>query len=167
MSRLRRVLAVVALVLAGVALPVTVTSASAHPLHTSVTDMTYDARSRSVRLSMRLFADDFLGTVARRAGGGAGAPPEAAMLAYVAEVLAIADAKGARIALRSCGVRREGDLVWLCLQGPAPRGMAGGSVRNRVLVDAFPDQINIVRFTTGGRTQSLLFTKDTPARRLP
>ena len=145
-------------------------AAGAHPLHTTLTQLTYNAAERSVYVSMRVFADDFSTAVARHSGGRAAADhsvADAAAFAYVAEGLTLIGADGRRLPLQWCGARRTDIVLWLCLRSPAPDGLDGLQVHNRVLVEMFEDQINIVQATYNGRKQSLLFTREDRPKRLP
>ncbi|MFL5577412.1 MAG: DUF6702 family protein [Gemmatimonadaceae bacterium] len=139
----------------------------AHPLHTSLTAITYDAPSRTARLSVRVFADDFLAAaaavpVARAAGG----VTDEAARTYVASALTLAERGGPPLPLAWCGARRVGDFLWLCLTAPAPRGLAGAHVQSRILFERFSDQVNIVQADLGGRRQSMLFTRGDGERTL-
>jgi hypothetical protein len=66
-----------------------------------------------------------------------------------------------------CGIRRTGDLLWLCLRAPAAQGLSGLRVRVALLFDRYADQINIVQATYGGRRVALLFTSGDEAKPLP
>ena len=145
-------------------------AAKAHPLHTTLTELTHSPAAGSVEVSMRVFADDFSTAVARHAGT-APAPdhrvPDAAAFAYLSARFALIDARGRPLGLRWCGARRVEDVVWVCLRGQAPARLAGVRVLNRVLLDLYDDQINLVQAVYEGRRYSLLFTKGDGAKRLP
>ena len=170
MSRMRRPVASVgrlALVLAlGAAAPAI---ASAHPLHSTITELTEDRSHRTVRGTIRVFADDFGTAVAHSVRGrplAAGAQWDAAALAYVASVFAFTDASGRPAAVRSCGTRRTGDLLWICVEAPSATGLASFKVRNAILCDLFDDQVNVVQATMAGSRRSVLFTKGDRAKPL-
>ncbi|MEO6526528.1 MAG: DUF6702 family protein [Gemmatimonadaceae bacterium] len=157
----RRMAAAIAATLLGVcALP---RSANAHPLHSTITELTEDRARGVVRAMVRVFADDFGTAVARSAGGrvspASGAAWDAATLAYATSVFGFQDAQGRPIALRSCGIRRAGELVWVCLEGTTAQPLAALRVRNAVLCDLFEDQVNVVQGTAGGERRSLLFVR--------
>lgn len=139
-------------------------TARAHPLHTSMTVMHYDARSRSVVLSVRVFEDDFTRSAAQfgRAGGVSGSR---ARQAYVKEMVRIVDGAGKGVVLTPCGERRVGDMLWLCFQG---RGqLAGGTVASRLLFETFNDQVNIVQAVGPARRANILFTRGDRGKRIP
>jgi uncharacterized protein DUF6702 len=134
-----------------------------HPLHTTLTDLSFSAADRTVLVSVRAFADDF------RAAAGDGS--DSAAFAYLRSTFALSDRDGRVLPLVWCGVRRTGDLLWLCLRAPAPgergRGLAGVRVRAGLLFDRYRDQINIVQASYDGRRASLLFSLGDSAKALP
>lgn len=154
-------------VVAGIAVALTnLSPASAHPLHTTM--------SRIVRgpvtteISIRAFADDFLFVATgRRAANAASAPApdDSSASRYVMRTLRLRDARGVVIRLAWCGLRREGDVVWLCVRAPSRHPAA--SVENRMLMDRFEDQVNVMRIETGAARTTLLFTQRRPVRSLP
>ena len=66
-----------------------------------------------------------------------------------------------------CGVRRTGDLLWLCLRAPSFQGVSGLRVRVALLFERYADQINIVQASYAGRRAALLFTCGDAAKALP
>ncbi|MBV9773205.1 MAG: hypothetical protein JO040_04610 [Gemmatimonadetes bacterium] len=137
-----------------------------HPLHTSLTEMSYDGASRTLQVQIRVFASDLQAVTARK-----GAPPvaqvsDAQALAYVNGNFALSTGR-TRLPLRWCGMRRGGDLFWICLRAPAPSGTQGVQVWNRMMFELFEDQINIVQVNTAGRRRSMIFTRGDGPRPLP
>jgi len=151
-----------ALACAAAALALGPGTVDAHPLHTTMTEVVYDGRSRRVEATIRVFADDFARAVT--ASRIAGADPGGA---YVARAFALTGGDGRAIALRVGATRRTGDLLWITLRGAAPAGIRGGTLRNQMLCALFSDQVNIVRATYGGAPQSMLFVPGDGAKRIP
>jgi hypothetical protein len=144
--------------------------AALHPLHTTLTTMTYDAASHQVTAVVRTFASDFSTAVARRSGRAApddDRVSDSASFAYLATALSVADRDGHALSLVWCGSRRTGDLLWLCVRGATPTGMRGLRLDNRALMELYADQVNIVMADYDGRSESMLFTKGSGAERLP
>lgn len=132
---------------------------AAHPLHTTLTQLRYRPADATVRIALRVFADDFDAAVARaaeqnRAIGAAASPA----LAYLGTHFALQGPDQRRIQLRFAGSRRQGEVRWIYLRGPAPVGVAGSVLRNTLFFDLFSDQVNIVQAETGGSRQTVLFT---------
>lgn len=137
--------------------------ADAHPIHTTLTQLAYDRGTRSITISVRVFADDF-GTALRRQGGAPQGFDQAA-LAYARRTLTLSPGGKKALPLSWCGARREGIVVWLCLRAPA-RGLEGLVVHNRMHFELFDDQVNIVQATVDGRRRSVLFTRGDRPKRL-
>lgn len=130
----------------------------AHPLHTSVTELTHEPASGIVFVTVRVFADDF------KAAAGAG---DSAAAAYLRTHLALTDRGGRPIPLRWERGEPAGDALLLRLRGLAPAGLAGWRVRHSVLCERFEDQVNLVRVRYERRSVSLLFTPGDGAKALP
>jgi hypothetical protein len=88
------------------------------------------------------------------------------MTAYVARALFIADRGGRAVALGSCGVRRSGDLLWVCVEGTTTSDARELSIRDAVLCELFSDQVNIVQVADGASKRSVLFTRGDGAKRV-
>jgi hypothetical protein len=133
---------------------------TAHPLHTTLTEISYRDADRSVEVSVRAFADDFHAAVGRDL-------TDSSAFAYLASVLTLSDRSGHVLRLAWCGLRQTGDLLWLCLRASAPEGLSGLRVQARLLFERYPDQINIVQASYGRRRASLLFSRGDLAKALP
>jgi hypothetical protein len=147
-----------------------VPAADAHPIHTTMSELTLDASRRTVTVQVRMYADDFGATVARRTGArlaADGAPPADAALAYLSHTLVLTDSAGRPLPLAWCGARRIGDAIVVCVRGTASAPLRPARLRNALLFDAFADQVNVVRVSSDGRTRTLIFTRGDDARALP
>lgn len=140
--------------LAGLAVPLV----AAHPMHTSVTELTLARDGHRVTVSVRVFADDF----AAAAGVGDSAASE-----YVRERLVLTDRSGRRLALRWEAHESRGDALILRLSTLVPAGLAGVEAWNSILCERFHDQVNLVRVTSGSRATTLLFTRGSGPQAVP
>ncbi len=131
-----------------------------HPLHTTLTQLAYRDNDRTVEATVRVFADDFRAALEQDVTDSAAA-------VYLRSTFTLADQAGRPLATAWCGLRRTGDLLWLCLQAPAPQGLRGLRVRVALLFERYSDQINIVQATYAGRRAALLFTRGDMAKALP
>jgi uncharacterized protein DUF6702 len=131
----------------------------AHPLHTSFTELTRDG-SGVVTISVRLFADDFWALLdAMPEGKSQGR--EAAAQRYVGPRLLLSSGS-APVKLEWCGSRTADNLVWVCLRSAVPIPLGKLRLRNTLMFDRFADQINIIRWTRGARTQTLVLSARMP-----
>lgn len=131
-----------------------------HPLHTTLTQLAYRDADRTVEATVRVFADDFRAALGRDVTDSAAA-------AYLRSTFTLADPAGRPLAIAWCGLRRTGDLLWLCLRAPVAQGLSGLRVRVALLFDRYADQINIVQASYAGRRAALLFTSGDAAKPLP
>jgi hypothetical protein len=145
-------------------------TAGAHPIHTTLTVVTPSADGRTLTINVRAFADDFSASVAGFAGRKA--PADSSVLAdevtrYVRANFSVSAASGAPLVLEPCGVTRSRELYWLCFRVALPLGLGGTTVRNQMLTELHPDQVNIVQLEKGAERKSYLFTKGSAASALP
>ena len=142
-------------------------NAHAHPLHTTLVQLTYDERAHVLEGTIRVFAGDFAAAVAKR--NGARTPDDdrvadAAAFAYVSSTFRVTDAAGRAVALTWCGSRRANDLLWLCVRAANAPPPGALELSDQMLCELFDDQINIVQSVAGGRHASMLFTKGDGAK---
>ena len=151
-----------------VALCLVAGAALAHPLHTTLAELTQDPATRTLGVSLRVFADDFSKDVARTSVGraGAGIPADSAMFRYVRERFAVLSLNGQPVPLVWCGVRRVQETLFLCLRSATPFQISGAKVRSALLSEVFPDQVNMVQANLTARRRMLLFTNRDGAKSL-
>jgi hypothetical protein len=141
-----------------------------HPLHTTITTITYDAASHQATVTVRVFANDLDAAIARRAHGRLLASVRASdssSFAYLVSVFTAVGQDGRALPVHWCGSHVTGDLLWACLRVATPRGLSGLRIRNQALTELFDDQVNVVMAEYDGRRESLLFTKGDVAKPLP
>ncbi len=142
-------------------------SAAAHPIHTTLTAIR--AERGEITLMVRTFADDFSASVATLAGKKPPADwsvqdPDVAR--YLSTHVRVLDASGKALPLRSCGIRRDRDLYWVCVRVEGATDVRGLRAENSMLTERHADQVNIVQVNVGGTRKTLLFTKQTRAQPL-
>ena len=136
--------------------------ADAHPLHTSMAELTHDPKSGVITVSVKVFRDD-LGRAARaRARSSHSLSSSAQAVNYVISAIRLADISGVPIAMGFCGISDTGDLTVVCLRGRERNRGNGISVSNRVLFDQFRDQINVMAAEYDGRKSHHLFAPGDP-----
>jgi len=134
------------------------TLAAFHPMHTSVAELVSEPGGLTA-VSVRVFADDFKAALP---GGSLGQAE-----AYIRSRFELRDADNRPVNLQWESSAQAGDAIQIRLRAELPRGLRGIQVRDLLLCDRFPDQVNIVRATYEGRTTSLLFTPGDRAKALP
>jgi hypothetical protein len=138
--------------------------AGAHPLHTSMTELVREADGRSVRIAMRLFADDLTEAIGAPLDG-----PESDSLifAYVQRAFVLTSGAGPPVSLEWEVADRLGNVVQVRMRASVPKALAGVMLVNSVLCERFKDQLNIVRAISDGRAATLIFTRGDRAKPLP
>ncbi|HXB27383.1 MAG TPA: DUF6702 family protein [Gemmatimonadaceae bacterium] len=126
-----------------------------HPIHTTLTNVTYDQKTAQVTAMVRAFTADVDQALTKH--------QRMDVSEYATSAIRFRDEAGQPVPSTWCGSRREGDVVWLCLRAPAPHGASGMTLTDTLLFDVFDDQVNIVMTEHG----SVLFTKGDAPRRLP
>ena len=145
----------------------TAATADAHPIHTTVAELSYNPADRAVRVTLRVFADDFGAAVSRYTGVTPTADhrvPSADAFRYVRATFRLGDRSGRLLPLVSCGERWVGEVVLVCLRSPSAKEPRGLTVLSALLFEIHGDQVNIVQTRLGGRRSSLLFTSGDRAR---
>ena len=138
--------------------------AAAHPLHTTMAEVTIDRARSTLRIVVRVFADDF-GTAVDAMGKTGSWDARAA--AYVARAISVIDEARRPLAMRDCGTRRQGDLLWLCTEATVSGESAQRlTLRDQMLCELFADQVNVARVTDGATTRSMLFTRGDGAKKI-
>ncbi len=138
--------------------------AAAHPMHTTVTEITYDRPSRMAAIRIRVFADDFGTAVAAQ---GDAATRDSAMSLYVRSAFVLTGRSGQTLPIHWDGAEPQGDVMLLRLRADAPDGLSGAKVLSALLCEKFEDQVNVVRAAYDGRAATLLFTGGDRAKALP
>ncbi|HEV7704504.1 MAG TPA: DUF6702 family protein [Gemmatimonadaceae bacterium] len=142
-------------------------SGRAHPLHTTLVQLTYDEGAHTMEGTIRVFAGDFAAAVAKHAGAK---KPEddrvsdTVAFAYVNSTFRFVDASGRAVPLTWCGSRRANDLLWLCVRVASAGAPGALKLSDQMLCELFDDQINIVQTVAGAKRASMLFTKGDGAR---
>ncbi|MES3032578.1 MAG: DUF6702 family protein [Gemmatimonadota bacterium] len=132
----------------------------AHAIHTTLTVLT--STPTGLTLNIRSFADDFSASVARHAGRPV--PRDSSVRAedvtrYVRDRFTVRDAAGRPLILEPCGVRRAGELYWLCFRTVQPTTLGNTILRNQMLTELHADQVNIVQVNDGTARRTRLFTR--------
>ena len=170
MARLMRRTFAAPLVRGLLALLLVSAKAWAHPIHTTLSVISSDASGGVVTIRIRAFADDFSAMVARfarRAAPADSSVREDEVIRYVRNAFSVADQSGHAAALEPCGVQRVRELYWVCVRAVIPGGPRHARIRNLMLTELHPDQVNIVQLDGSGTRKTLLFTRNAPATALP
>jgi len=145
--------------------------AAAHKFYTSLAQVEYNAETKTVEVSMRVFADDFELALTRRAGRPVKLErtkdADHLALAYLRETFVLKNRAGEAKALKMVGIEVQNQVAWLYFEAEMPEGLGGARLRDAVLIELFPKQVNVVDFKwTGGRSD-LVFARGDGEREVP
>ena len=147
------------MVIVGVVLLGALGAARAHPLHTTLTTVTWDGDRHELAVAVRTFTQDLVDAVANAPGSPTttGSVLASAACRYAAAALSVRDAAGTALPVARCVTEHAADVTWIRLAVPVQRPQ-GLRLRNALLFERFPDQINIVQANVAGATRTILFT---------
>ena len=132
----------------------------AHPIHSTLAEIVRDPARGTLRVTIRVFADDFGVALARSAHApiaDVGPMWEAAAARYAVSVFGVRDGHGRALTLHPCGIRRTSAVIWVCLETDVTASTDGLQLRDAILCELYEDQVNVVQEAFGGARRSLLF----------
>ena len=145
--------------------------AAAHKFYTSLAQVEYNAETKSVEVSLRVFADDFELALTRRAGRPVKLErtEDAGRLAleYLRETFVLRNREGEAKALKFVGIDVQNQVAWLYFEAEMPEGLAGARLRDHVLFELFEKQVNVVDFKWAGGRSKLVFARGDGEREVP
>ena len=136
---------------------------AAHKYYTSLAQVEYNAGSKSVEVSLRVFADDLELALTRRAGRKVSLDrtKDAAshVLAYLRDTFEIRNRDGATKTLKWVGMEVRSGVAWLYVEAEMPEGLSGARLRDHVLFELFAEQVNTVSVRYPGAKTDLVFVR--------
>ena len=145
-------------------------AAAAHKYYTSLAQVEYNDADKSVEVSLRVFADDLEAALTRRAGRSVTLDRtkdvDRLVLAYLRDTFEIKNRAGERKALRWVGMELRAGVAWLYFEAEMPEGLAGARLRDHVLFELFPRQVNTVSVRYRGGHADLVFVRGDGERAL-
>jgi hypothetical protein len=135
---------------------------AAHPFHESQAEIDYRSACRCLEITLRVKAEEMEAALV-----GAGAPRlplehprvRQQLKDYVLRHFSVSDAARQPVALTWVGSEVDALGAWIYLQSAAVQLPL--QLRNDVLLDHEPQQVNRVLFRAGGSRQGLSFSRDT------
>ncbi|MBQ5947685.1 DUF6702 family protein [Massilia sp. ST3] len=162
-SRLSKVLCAVLLAASSMA-------AHAHRFHTSITDISYNARTRSTEIVHTYMAHDIeaLLTNLYQRQFDLGDPEDQDVLRkYIEQQFAIKGPDKQPLKLRWVGMTIDAQSVVIYQEAEQTPLSQAAVIRQGVLIDFLPDQVNTVNLNEAGTVRSLTFMRqaiEQPAR---
>ena len=134
-----------------------------HAFHTSITEMRYNAKTKSFEISLRVFTDDLEKTLSANNQNKKSVientdKNDPFIEQYVRKHFGITTPKNQKSIYQYIGKEKEGDATWIYLEMPVNEPLKGSKIQNDVLMDSFDDQTNIVNIFMNSEKKSYLFT---------
>jgi hypothetical protein len=136
-----------------------------HDFHVCIVEVQHNAQTQSLEITIKLFTDDIersmrtLGAGQMRLGDTRELPDaDAKLLAYLQNRLALR-INGQAVAYRWVGKEVELDALWCYVEVPDVAELKQLEVTNRILLEIFDDQANVVHVHVKDRVQSLFLDK--------
>jgi hypothetical protein len=141
-------------------------SRPAHPVHTSVTQMQFNAAEKTFEVSLRVFTDDLEEALAKENNNqrvrltdkDTNGP---LVERYIRKHFGLTNANRQRKPYRYIGKEQEVDATWIYIEVPYTEPVQGSTLQQSLLMDQFDDQINLVNVTYLNEKKTFLFKKST------
>ena len=137
-----------------------------HEFYVSLSEVRYNTETERFEVSIRIFPDDLDRALLERNGITSQLATElehksadSLLMAYLLEEFTI-KVNGENLDLSYLGKEPESDAIWCYLEsskGPAPETI---TIRNVLLTEYFPDQVNIIQVYNGKWNKGMLLTRE-------
>lgn len=150
-----------------------------HALHQSTADAEYNAETKKLEVSLRVFASDLELALIRHSermvslDNTPAKELDPAIQAYLASVFIVKNTDGKPAPIEWVGKQTEpasrpgdDDTVTLFFELPLPAGLQGCELQHTVLCECYQDQVNLLLFRDGAKQRELRFTRESVAQKL-
>ncbi len=138
-----------------------------HAFHTSLTEIQYNSKEKSLEISIRLFTDDLETALTKFNNGqkiligGKNDNSEAVLNKYIQQHFGIISPQKQKKPLSFIGKELEGDATWVYVEIPNSQDFKGHTIYNSFMQEMFDDQTNLVNFLYLGNKKTYLFNAKT------
>ncbi len=140
-----------------------------HPIHLSLTEVQHNPTAGTLEISLRIFIDDLDVALEQQyrvkpylASNKEIPEAEKYIRAYVEQKFMLS-MDGKPVKLRIIGTEYETDAVWVYVEADQVPQAQNFRVVNKILLDLYEDQTNIVSFKANNQKKSLRLGKDNEA----
>ena len=136
-------------------------SAEAHTYHTSLTRMDYNAKDKTIEISIQLFLHDVTPMLERRMKKRVDidktAEVDGEIFKYLGETFVFQNKKGEAQKLKWVGREFENDVIYVYLEISFEGEIKGTKLQNTIFFESFPQQTNLVIAQFGKKKIDLLY----------
>ena len=141
-------------------------SSERHHFHVSITQIDHNAQAGTLEIAVKIFVDDLESSIAALGGGklqlgeaGQAANADSILFAYLENRLQVTVNEKPR-KMTWVGNEIEADAVWCFLEIGQIKNISSIEITNRVLMERFEDQANVVHVKANGQSKSLFLNAD-------
>lgn len=143
----------------------------AHDYHASITDVTFNPRTQSLEVAVKVFTDDLENALSLRSKSNIAysnsEKVQQHLREYVQASLSFEVEKGKPLKQKFLGAEEETDAIWIYVEVPVnANSLSQLYVRNAVLTELFNDQMNVMNVTYKGKVNSVLLQKHDSTKRM-
>ncbi len=135
-----------------------------HDFHSSLAEIHYNAASKSLEVSLRVFSDDLNAALTKASRRPIRVDQTTATDALIKQYLdkhfAFANAKNTRQPAVWVGKEIAVDVTWLYFEIPLTENLNGMRFENSLLCELYEDQVNIVNLNYQKQKRTYLFKAD-------
>ena len=133
-----------------------------HDLLSSLTEMRYNAKSKTFEISLRVFTDDLEKVLSATNQNKKflvenNDKNDPFVEAYIKKHFVVVNAKNQKPTINYIGKEKEGEATWIYLEMPVNESINGSKIQNNVLIDMFEDQTNILNIFVQNQKKSYLY----------
>ncbi len=138
-----------------------------HAFHTSLTEIQYNAKEKSLEISIRMFTDDLETAITKFNNGqkimvgGKNDNSDVVLHKYIQQHFAIISPQKQKKSLSFIGKEIEGEATWIYVEMPNSQDFKGYFIYNNLMQEMFDDQTNLVNFIYLGNKKTFLFNAKT------
>ena len=143
-----------------------------HKFYVSLSEIRYNTETERFEVSMRIFPDDLDRVLLERSGIHTQLATEmehksadSLLMVYLLEDFSI-EVNGALLELDYLGNEPESDAIWCYMESSKVVAPESITVRNAILTEYFPDQVNIIQVYHGKWNKGLLLNRNENAGKL-
>lgn len=136
-----------------------------HDFFVSITEIRYNAQRERFEISMRIFPDDLDRALLERNGIHTQLATtlehelaDSLLMVYLMEDFSM-EVDGQELELNYLGKEPESNAIWCYLESTRIRAPETMNIRNRILTEYFPDQVNIIQVYIGKWNKGLMLDR--------
>ena len=138
-------------------------ASAAHAFHTSLTEIQYNAKEKSLEVTIRMFTDDLESALTKLNNGqkvmigGKNDNSDALLSKYIQQHFAVITPQKQRKPMQYLGKEPEGDATWVYVEIPDGLLLKDHTIYNNLMQELFDDQTNLVNLFYGSNKKTFLF----------